>query len=107
MPDHLPYSCKILKVLLSKHGYGSPIQIEAIVNLAAVPVDDLDVAAETADEMRTSREFSFVENHGREHIQLNNSEFPAMVDYLLDGCGWSKTKVDGFTRHYDVSKHHG
>lgn len=106
VPPKPPYVCELLKVLLSKHRYGSPFPKEAVISMAAVPGHGIGDAKDTFDTIRKSAGFPFVENRGPDLVKLDNSNFPELVDYLHEACGWPSDKIDDYVRHYDVAQHH-
>lgn len=98
----LPYVCEILKVLVTRHGYGSRFSKDVVVNLAAVPSSDLGDAKDTFEELRTSPEFPFVTNHGPNVISINNSEFGELIDYLHYECDrWDEFELRMYFDHYE------
>lgn len=106
MTEDVSKICAILKVLVNKHHHGgSPLPKDAVVNFAAVPSDELGAAKETLDELKTSHEYPFVKNMGKRGVLLENSEFPALADYLYDTCDWPQFRIDTNLRHFETDKH--
>lgn len=102
MPKDLPYAYEIIKVLLARHRHGgSPLPKDAVISMAAVPSHGLGDAKDTFEELRTSEEYPFVENHGRSFVRLNNSEFFGLVEFLYHECDVPPEDIQDNLRHYE------
>lgn len=107
MPSCLPYSCEILKVLLTNHKHGgSPIPSDVVVMKTAAPSHDLGKVQETLEKMRYSDGFHFILHQGNRGVLIDNSYLGDVVDYLYNTCDYDKFTIQNITRHYDIYEHH-
>jgi len=98
--------CEVLAYLISKHGYGSPIGKDMAVNCSGVRSDQLGEAKEAYEELRNDA--PFIEDKGDKGIQLDNSRFDLLADYLYasSGCDWDYEKIDSRLKHYEGWSQH-
>ncbi|WP_436933717.1 hypothetical protein [Halovenus marina] len=95
--------CSILGYLISKHRYGSPVDKETTVNRAGIRVDQQGEAKDLFDELRDAR---FILDCGMRGIQLNNSKFNILADYLYHQCSWDADKIEIRLKHYEGWERH-
>lgn len=89
----------MLRYLLTRHGYGRPYPKDNVVNLSAIPSDEEGSAK---DDFESMRRLPFIESHGKRGIQLDNSEFAQLADYLYHRCGMDSWKIKHrLGRHYE------
>ena len=96
--------CAVLAYLLSKHRYGSPVPKEHVVQRSGVRSDQRGEAKEAFEELRSDA--PFVQDCGDRGIELDNSEFGLLADYLYVHCGWDEAIIRSRLKHYEGwSKH--
>ena len=96
--------CAVLSYLISKHGYGSPVSKQHTVGRSGVRSDQRGEAKEAFEELRSDA--PFVQDCGDRGIELNNSEFDLLADYLYVCCEWDEDKIHSRLKHYEGwSKH--
>ena len=96
--------CEVLAYLISEHGYGSPTEKEEAVNLCGVRSDQQGEAKEAFEELRTDA--PFVDDHGDRGIELDNSNFDYLADYLYARCSWEENKIRSRLKHYEGWENH-
>lgn len=96
--------CAVLSYLISKHRYGSPVQKQQVVSRAGVRSDQRGEAKDAFEELRSDA--PFVKDCGNRGIELDNSKFDLLADYLYARCEWDKNKIHSRLKHYEGwSKH--
>lgn len=94
--------CSVLSYLISEHGYGSPTQKQEAVNRAGVRSDQLGEAKEAFEELRDA---PFITEHER-GLELNNSRFGLLADYLYVECDWDADDIHRRLKHYEGWERH-
>jgi len=89
--------CSVLSYLISQHGYGSPTLKQKAVNRAGVRSDQLGEAKEAYEELR---EAPFI-NEGERGLELDNSQFGLLADYLYVECDWGADEIHTRLKHYE------
>jgi hypothetical protein len=95
--------CEVLAYLIKKHGYGSPTGKEKAVNLSGVRSDQLGEAKEAFEELRAA---PFVNDCGKRGIELDNSKFGMLAEYLYWECGWDEDNIRLRLKHYEGWSQH-
>ncbi|MFT4930598.1 MAG: hypothetical protein ACI91T_000469 [Natronomonas sp.] len=90
--------CALLAAMITKHGWGSPIDEENLLSIAAIDQHDYPMAREVYDELRSE---PYVTNRGNRGIELNNSEFGTLADVLYHDCGWEPFQIKSRLKHYE------
>lgn len=96
--------CEVLSYLISKHGYGSPIGKERAVNCSGVRSDQLGEAKEAFEELR--KDAPFITDQGSRGIELDNSQFGLLADYLYARCDWDEDRIHSRLKHYEGWSRH-
>lgn len=94
--------CSVLAYLVSHHKYGSPVAKQMVVNRAGVRSDQLGEAKEAFEELRDAPFITSVDRG----IELDNSKFGLLADYLYVECGWSAIQIHNRLKHYEGWSRH-
>ncbi len=90
--------CSLLAPLIAKHGWGSPIGKDSLINDAPIPSDREGDAKDVFENLR--REL-YITNCGKRGIKINSSEQGELATYLETVCGWDSTKIELRLKHYE------
>ncbi|WP_159902786.1 hypothetical protein [Salinirussus salinus] len=90
--------CALLAAMVAKHRWGTPIDEENLLAIAAIEGNDYPTAREVFDELRGA---SYVTNRGNRGIELDNSRFGELADVLYRDCGWEPYQVRSRLKHYE------
>lgn len=90
--------CALLAAMIAKHRWGTPIDEDNLLAIAAVDQNDYPTAREVFDELRGE---SYITNRGKRGIELDNGEFGALADVLYHECGWEPFQVRSRLKHYE------
>lgn len=90
--------CAICRVLVTNHAYGKPLPRDVILNKASYPAHK-GATAKTAFE--TVRRKPFIIDHGKRGIQLDNSAFGQLIQFLHDECGWERLELELRIKHFE------
>jgi hypothetical protein len=71
--------CALLAAMVAKHRWGTPIDEEILLAIAAIDANDYPIASEVFDELRSEPS---VTTRGDRGIELDNGEFGALADVL-------------------------
>lgn len=96
--------CAVLSFLISRHGYGSPVGMDMAVNRAGVQKHQQGEAKEAFKELRNDA--PFIQDSGNRGIEIDNSEFGLLADYLWDRCDWDVDKIRRRLKHYEGWNRH-
>jgi len=96
-----PGCCEVLAVLISHHSYGSPMDIDNIANKAAVEHDH--IARDACEYLQRKHFINYYPNRG---LELDNSNFGALADYLFYECDWDPFSIKTRLKHYEGWKEH-
>ncbi len=96
--------CEVLSYLISNHRYGSPSDKETAVNLCGVRSDQQGEAKKAFEELRTDAPFT--NDCGDRGIELDNSNFDYLADYLYVHCSWEEKTIRSRLKHYEGWKNH-
>lgn len=95
--------CALLAAMISKHRWGSPIDEDHLLAIAAIDPNDYPAAREIVDEFRS---VAYITNRGARGIELDNSEFGALADVLFYECGWEPFEIKSRLKHYEGWQDH-
>lgn len=96
--------CAVLSYLISKHRYGSPVPKQHVARRSGVRSDQRGEAKQAFEELRSDA--PFVSDRGDRGIELDNSEFGLLANYLYVRCEWDEDKIHSRLKHYEGwSKH--
>lgn len=90
--------CAILRVLVSAHAYGKPLPRDVLLNRASYPPHKGGAAK---DAYETVRRKEFIIDHGPRGVQLDNSAFAALVQFLYDECNWERFELELRIKHFE------
>lgn len=96
--------CALLAAMIAKHRWGTPIDEDGLLAIAAVDQNDYPTAREVFDELR---EEPYITNRGKRGIELDNGEFGTLADVLYDECGWEPFQIKSRLKHYEGWEQHG
>lgn len=96
--------CEVLSYLISQHGYASPTEKDEAVNLCGVRSDQQGEAKEAFEELRTDA--LFINDHGNRGIEIDNSHFNYLADYLYARCFWDESDIRSRLKHYEGWNNH-
>lgn len=94
--------CAILAALLAKHGWGTPIDRDTLLDLSAVAIDRYPEARATIDELCST---AYVACSG-EYLVLDNGHFDALADELYYECEWEPWVIKSRLKHYEGWRTH-
>lgn len=90
--------CALLAAMLARHGWGTPMDEDSLLAIAAIDQHAYPVAR---DAFETLRGVTYITNRGERGIELNNSEFGALADVLYHECGWDAFEIKSRLKHYE------
>lgn len=95
--------CALLAAMVAKHRWGTPIEEDHLLAIAAIDSNDYPAARAVFDELRSE---AYVENRGKRGIELDNGEFGRLADVLYHECGWESFHVKSRLKHYEGWSNH-
>jgi hypothetical protein len=95
--------CALLAAMISKHRWGSPIDEESLLSVAAIETNEYPAASDVFDALRSE---PYITNRGNRGIELDNSAFGALADVLFDECGWEPFQIKSRLKHYEGWEQH-
>lgn len=95
--------CALLAAMIAKHRWGTPIDEESLLSIAALDPNEYPTASDVFDELRGE---SYITSVGNRGIELNNSEFGALADVLYHECGWEPFQIRSRLKHYEGWDNH-
>lgn len=90
--------CALLAAMISNHRWGSPIDEENLLSIAAIDTNDYPTASEVFNDLRSA---SYTINKGNRGIQLDNSAFGELAEVLYHNCGWEPFEIKLRLKHYE------
>jgi hypothetical protein len=90
--------CSICRVLMTNHAYGKPLPQDVVLNKASFPAHDGTTAKAAFDRLRRK---SFIVNYGTRGIQLDNSQFASLIQFLYDECDWERFELELRIKHFE------
>lgn len=90
--------CALLAAMIAKHRWGTPIDEERLLSVAAIEPNDYPTASDVFDDLRSA---SYITNRGTRGIELDNSEFGRLADVLFDECEWEPFQIKSRLKHYE------
>ena len=90
--------CALLAAMIAKHQWGTPIDEDALLSIAAIETHEYPIAREVFSELRTE---SYVTSKGKRGIQLDNGAFDKLADVLFQKCGWDPFQIKSRLKHYE------
>lgn len=95
--------CALLAAMIAKHRWGTPIDEDNLLAIAAIETNDYPAASEVFDELRSE---PYITSKGTRGIELNNSEFGSLADVLYHECGWETFQIKSRLKHYEGWEQH-
>jgi hypothetical protein len=95
--------CALLAAMIAKHRWGTPIDEESLLSIAALDSTDSPTASDVFEELRAE---PYITSAGNRGIELNNSEFGALADVLYHECGWEPFQIRSRLKHYEGWDNH-
>lgn len=95
--------CALLAAMIAKHRWGTPIDEENLLAIAAIDPNDYPTASEVYGELPSE---PYVTNRGKRGIELDNSGFGTLADVLYRECGWEPFEIKTRLKHYEGWNEH-
>lgn len=95
--------CALLAALIAKHAWGTPIDEEALLAIAAVESHEYPAARSAFADLRSE---PYVADEGPRGIRLDNASFGALADVLYHECGWEAYEIRIRLKHYEGWNRH-
>lgn len=90
--------CALLAAMVAKHRWGTPIDEEELLALAAIDPNEYPRARQVFDNLRSA---PYITNRGKRGIELDNSGFTGLADVLFFDCGWEPYEIKSRLKHYE------
>lgn len=90
--------CAMIRTMVSRHQYGSPIPEDALIRFSAIPSHDEGQAHDAYDELR---KLSVIEDYGPTWVQLDSSSFGELAEFLYHECGWEEFDLRTRLKHFE------
>lgn len=90
--------CALLAAMIAKHRWGTPIDEEHLLAIAAIDPNDYPTASDVFDELRGE---TYVTNRGKRGIEIDNGAFDQLADVLSHECGWEPFVIRSRLKHYE------
>ena len=90
--------CALLAAMIAKHRWGTPIDEEHLLSIAAIDANDYPTASDVFDELRSE---AYITNRGNRGIELDNSEFGELAEVLYHECEWESFQIKSRLKHYE------
>lgn len=90
--------CALLAAMVAKHRWGTPIDEDHLLSVAAVESSEYPAARAAFDELRRAR---YVEDAGDRGVELDNGEFAHLAEVLYHDCGWEPFHIRSRLKHYE------
>lgn len=91
-------TCALLAAMIAKHRWGTPIDEEHLLAVAALDPNDYPAARAAFDDLRGER---YVVNAGQRGIELDNGEFDRLAEVLYHECEWEPFQIRSRLKHYE------
>lgn len=96
--------CALLAAMIAKHRWGTPIDEENLLAIAAIEPNEYPTASEAFKKLRTE---PYITNRGKRGLELDNSKFGVLADVLYHECGWESFEIKSRLKHYEGWDDHG
>lgn len=90
--------CALLAAMVAKHRWGTPIDEDHLLAIAAIEPNDYPAARDVFDELRGE---PYITNRGNRGIELDNGAFGALADVLYHECEWEPFEIRVRLKHYE------
>lgn len=91
-------NCALLAAMIAKHKWGTPIDEESLLSIAAIDPNDYQTASEVVDELRAK---PYITNRGKRGIELDTGAFGTLADVLYHECEWEPFEIRMRLKHYE------
>lgn len=91
-------TCALLAAMVAKHRWGTPIDEEHLLAVAALDPNEYPAARRVFDALRTPR---YVVHAGERGIALDNGKFGRLAEILYHDCGWEPFQIRSRLKHYE------
>ncbi|AWB27664.1 hypothetical protein [Halococcoides cellulosivorans] len=95
--------CALLAAMVSRHGWGSPINQEALLSIAAIRDHEYPDARDAYEMLRSA---GYITDRGNRGIELNNSAFGRLAEVLYHDCGLEPFQIRSRLKHYEGWENH-
>jgi hypothetical protein len=95
--------CALLAAMLAKHGWGTPIDEDHLLAVAAIDGDEYPVAREEFADLRGA---TYTVNRGSRGIELDTGEFGTLAEVLYHECEWKPFEIRSRLKHYEGWENH-
>jgi hypothetical protein len=95
--------CALLAAMVAKHRWGTPIDEDALVAIAAIETHEYPTAREAFQELRVE---PYITDRRNQEIELDNGEFGKLADVLFHECEWSAFQIKSRLKHYEGWNRH-
>lgn len=89
--------------MVAKHGWGTPIDEDSLLGVAAIESHEYPEAREAFRELRYE---PYVRNRGKRGIELDSGAFGTLADVLYHDCGWEPFQIRSRLKHYEGWERH-
>lgn len=90
--------CALLAAMVAKHRWGTPIDRESLIAVAAIEKNEYPTARAVFAQLRSEPFVTIVGNRG---IELDSGAFGALADVLYHECGWEPFEIRSRLKHYE------
>lgn len=90
--------CALLAAMIAKHRWGTPIDEEHLLAIAAIDPNDYPTARDVFDDLRSE---SYITTRGSRGIELDNGAFGQLANVLHNECGWEPFEIKSRLKHYE------
>ena len=95
--------CALLAAMIAKHRWGTPIDKDSLLAIAAIKPHEYPTAETVFEELRT---VSYITDCGQRGIELDNGAFGALADVLYHECQWNPFQIKSRLKHYEGWERH-
>jgi hypothetical protein len=95
--------CALLAAMIAKHRWGTPIEKEALLAIAAIEPNQYPAAREVFENQRGE---PYMTNCGKRGIELNTSAFGQLAEVLFHECHWEPLQIKSRLKHYEGWQNH-
>lgn len=90
--------CALLRPLVNKHRYGSPMAKDELVRQTAFEPHEEGAIRTAYEELRHA---PFIIDRGKRGIMLDSSTFGSLADFLYQECKWPEWELKTKLKHYE------
>jgi len=90
--------CALLAAMIAKHHWGTPIDEDHLLAIAAIEPNEFPLARETFSKLRYK---PYIVSLGKRGIELDTSEFGTLADVHYHECEWEPYQIRTRLKHYE------